>query len=200
VAVRAGSASQREPLPPAAVCGTLAALLDAGAAPDRGAALHEAAAGGCADAAALLLARGASPALREPVENRTPAQLAGYQGHGRVMEVLLEAGAPPDGALLATVQEGLGRFRGDAAKTAGCVTAAEALLRTGVPLEERTTGFQAGRTALMCAAQWGSMHVVKALLSAGADKDAADEGGDNAEAWARACGNEEIASFLQTYA
>ena len=83
-------------------------------------------------------------------------------------------------------------------KLARGVEIAEVLVRSGAPLEERTLEGQhlPGRTPLVCAAQYGSMRIVKVLLSAGADVNARDAAGKTAEAYATEGNHHDIAELL----
>jgi len=124
-------------------------------------ALHWAAERGQAEAATLLLARGAAVGAVTRIGRYTPLHLAARGGHAAVVAALLAAKADPQ-ALTTT-----GAVPLHFAAAAGNRDAVSALLDAGAAVDAREP--QWGQTPLMFAAAAGRTEVVRALLARGAD-------------------------------
>ncbi|MDH4064176.1 MAG: ankyrin repeat domain-containing protein [Acidobacteriota bacterium] len=130
-------------------------------------ALHWAAMNGDASLTTLLLGAGANARAATRINRYTPLMLAARQGHGAVVEALLEGGADPDVA----TENGTTVLMFAAAS--GDVASVEAVARHGVDLDARET--VRGLTAAMFAAAANHATVITALGKAGADLAAASD-------------------------
>lgn len=147
-------------------------------------ALIVAATSGHTDVVALLLEHGADPAASDS-SGGSPLVNATFFGHADTVKLLLSK-LPKlekqDGEELLMMAAGLGH-----AEIVG------ALLDYGVNINGR--GLKQ-RTALMAAAAFNKIDVVRMLLARGVDLAAADEDGETALTVAREKGNDEIAALL----
>jgi ankyrin repeat protein len=163
------SAAQQAPLTDAAERGDVAAvraLIKQGedvntAQGDGMTALHWAAMNGDEALAKLLLGAGANTRAATRINRYTPLMLAARQGHGGVVEALLEGGADPTDA----TDNGTTVLMFAAAS--GDVASVEAIAKRKVDLNARET--VRGLTASMFAASANHAAVVTALGKAGAD-------------------------------
>ncbi len=113
--------------------------------------------------ARTLLAHGADARAGTRIGRYAPIHLASQVGAGRMVELLLEAGADPRAPI-----QGAGAARPlHFAARSGSVEAVRALLAAGAEANAREESW--GQTPLMFAASSGRTEATKALLEAGAD-------------------------------
>lgn len=118
--------------------------------------LYEASATGDVQILQMLLDKGADVDARHRWRTRSSAlQVAAYEGHNRIIEILLENGADATGAL----QEAAGK---------GHEKTVQILLEHGVDVNARDKGAK-GLSALQVAAIKGHNRVIEILLKHGAD-------------------------------
>ncbi len=113
--------------------------------------------------ARMLLEQGADVGAGTRIGHHTPLHLAGQVGAGRLVALLLGAGADPDARITGA---GASRPLHFAARS-GSVEAVQALLDAGAAVDAREESW--GQTPLIFAASYGRTDVVRELLRHGAD-------------------------------
>jgi ankyrin repeat protein len=132
--------------------------------------------------------------LRTLPKETTPLEVAVYRKDAKSANLLLEAGANPNG----TDISGYTLLMRAVVNEADDVVAA--LARHKAKVDEQYTkhpGHDAGKTALIMAANQGRTEAIKALLAAGADKSIRDRAGYNAYQHAQHFRHPEAASLLK---
>ncbi len=124
----------------------------------------------------------------------TPLMSAARSYRVEIVSVLLDAGADPrhttnDG--FTALHTAVGETPSLPEKQRDCV---RLLVQAGAPLDAKT---ESGHTALMVAAWFGCNLSVEALLAEGADPDAIDVNGRNAEQLARERGHAVVAGLFE---
>jgi len=120
---------------------------------------------------------------------RTAMMLAAFNGHTKVVEMLLDAGARVD------TRDAIGRTALMYAATGPNLPTIKLLLEEGARAD--AVDGQERWTPLMFAAAEGHLHVVKLLLAEGADPDTRDTDGETAADFAARRGHQAVASLLQ---
>jgi ankyrin repeat protein len=163
-------------------------------------ALHEAARVGSEHITALLIASGATCEIPGP-DRSTPLCWAVLQGHVRVTEILLCAGANPDTAGITHTafppDSGVWLTPVYSAAMAGNHKIVELLLAHGANPKDRSTYGPGGHTALHEAARQGDVATVELLLAAGADPSVEASDGTVAEDWAEMEGHTKVVRLLR---
>lgn len=154
------------------------------------------AASGDAEEVEILLDGGADPDRPRDSAGGTPLLMALGLGHFDVARLLIARGADvratTSGRLTSLME--LADALPTPALHAEQLDLAEALVKRGVPIDERREG--PGTTALMIAAIHGNKDLVQLLLRLGADPALADNKGQTALAFARRKGHADVAQLL----
>ncbi len=135
----------------------------------------------------ILVAKGADVNLQD-VKKRTPLILAASNGHTSVVEFLFSKGAD----INARDSDGQTALM-YACKRSFNETAAF-LLKNGAEVNVQSE--KKGITALILAAGWGNVDLVRMLLEHGADANLRDNFGNTAKIWAQKRGNSAVVDLL----
>lgn len=122
-------------------------------------------------------------------DGQTALMFAGFNGHTKVMRLLLEHGADVNHTSV------LDRTALMVTASGPNLEAVELLLSEGAKVNMRDS--HEGWTALMIAATEGQTEIVKRLLASGADKTLAEKDGETALIFAKNQGHQEIVQLLQ---
>jgi ankyrin repeat protein len=117
--------------------------------------------------------------------------VATSQGHARVVQALLRAGADPN----ARERDGLSLLI--QAVRSESRTVVRALLRAGADVNRVESHGGSRETALMTAAMYGNLAMVRLLIEAGAEVSARSAKGDSALDLARRLRQEKVADLLR---
>ncbi|CAN0292326.1 unnamed protein product, partial [Scytosiphon promiscuus] len=164
--------------------GMVGALLAGGADKDKldsggATSLMWAVAGGHLPVVETLLAAGADANIFGPGED-SPLHSAASVGCGEIVDALLSGGANKNALNNGGLTPLMEASKGECMRTYSPIV--ESLLAAGADVN--ISGVVDGHTALHLAAERGSDRIVNALLAAGADKDALDNGGATPLIWA----------------